>query len=76
MNPDKSSIAAYTVTIFGDLRDHDDPQDIIDWFKKKCRESKKFGCLIRNATILVENERYGSCSWQDCMDPSFYEDEG
>lgn len=29
------SIARYTVSIFGDLRDREDPQEIIDWFKKE-----------------------------------------
>lgn len=58
INPDKSCIAAYTVSIFGDLRDHDDPQEIIDWFKSICNK-----CWVRNATIVVENERNGTLSW-------------
>ena len=57
-NPDKSDLAAYTVSIFGDLRDHDNAQEIIDWFKKTC---EKF--LVRNAVIVVENERNGQVSW-------------
>lgn len=58
INPDKSCVAAYTVSIFGDLRDHDDPQEIVDWFKSICNK-----CWVRNATIVVENERNGTLSW-------------
>ena len=58
INSDKSCMAAYTVSIFGDLRDHDDPQEIIDWFKSICNK-----CWVRNATIVVENERNGTLSW-------------
>lgn len=58
VNSDKDCVAAYTVSIFGDLRDHDDPQDIIDWFKKKCSE-----CAVRNAVIVVENEWNGQLVW-------------
>jgi hypothetical protein len=57
-NPDKSDLAAYTVSIFGDLRDHDNAQEVVDWFKKTC---EKF--LVRNAVIVVENERNGQISW-------------
>ena len=57
-NPDKSCIAAYTVSIFGDLRDHDDPDAIIKWFKDKC--SKLF---VRQASIEVKNERNGIRTW-------------
>lgn len=57
-NPDKSDLAAYTVSIFGDLRDHDNAQEVVDWFKKIC---DKF--LVRNAVIVVENERNGQISW-------------
>ena len=37
INPDKSHCAAYTVTIFGDLRDRyeSDADMIISWFKDK-----------------------------------------
>ena len=56
INPDKEHMDAYTITIFGDLRDHDDPKEIITWFKNKC---KQIG-FIRNAVIVVENERNGT----------------
>lgn len=58
MNPNKGSVAAYTVSIFGDLRDHDDPREIVEWFRKIC---DKF--TIRNAVIVVENEANGQINW-------------
>ena len=56
INPDKNCIAAYTVTIFGDLRDcyEDDAKKIIQWFKEKAEN-----LLVRNAVICVEYE-YGN----------------
>lgn len=58
VNPNKSHMAAYTVSIFGDLRDHDDPQSIVDWFEAKC------GMFwVRNAVIVVENELKGIITW-------------
>ena len=57
-NPDKNSIDAYTITIFGDLRDHDNPQEIVEWFKNVCG---KF--TVRNATIIAENEEFGIANW-------------
>ena len=58
INPDKSCLAAYTVTIFGDLRDHDNPQEIVDWFKEKCENLN-----IRQATISVDNELNGTINY-------------
>jgi len=58
INPNKESVAAYTVSIFGDLRDHDDPREIVEWFRKIC---DKF--TVRNAVIVVENEANGQISW-------------
>ena len=58
INPERDMAAAYTVSIFGDLRDHDDAQEIVDWFKKICN---KF--TIRNAVIVVENELNGQLTW-------------
>jgi hypothetical protein len=54
-NPDRDCLAAYTVSIFGDLRNHDSCEKIIDWFKEKC---KKF--MIRQAVITVHNEWNGT----------------
>ena len=52
INPNKSDMAAYTISIFGDLRDYEEPQPIIDWFIKVC---DRFKC-IRQAVITVETE--------------------
>ena len=62
INPDKSYSAAYVVTIFGDLRDHDDPNAIVRWFKNKVKEILKT-YWVRQATIIVDNEQNGSDSW-------------
>ena len=58
VNPNKSYTAAYTVSIFGDLRDHDDPKEIVEWFKEKLAD-----IWVRQATITVENEWYGTVNW-------------
>ena len=70
INPEKSHIAAYTVSIFGDLRDHDSAQEIVDWFKEICRRIDKPmsgeelpHCFIRQAVITADNEIAGSASW-------------
>lgn len=63
INPHKNEMAAYTVSIFGDLRDHDSTSEIIEWFKKKCKNVLKYHCWIRNAVITVENEWNGGETW-------------
>lgn len=63
-NPDKSCMSAYVVSIFGDLRDHYDPNAIVDWFKEKISS-----LWVRQATITVENEWNGTVNWT-------YTDEG
>lgn len=52
INPKKSDMAAYTISVFGDLRDYEEPQPIIDWFIKVC---DKLG-YIRQAVITVDTE--------------------
>ena len=59
INPKTYDVPRYTVSIFGDLRDHDNPQEIIDWFQKICNKQN----LIRNAVITVSNERNGELTW-------------
>ena len=54
-NPNKNCIASYTISIFGDLRDHNSTSDIIEWFKERCKL-----LWVRNAVITVENECYGT----------------
>lgn len=58
IDPDPSNIAAYTISIFGDLRNHDDIDEIIDWFKKICSK-----IWVRQAIITVLNERNGEKNW-------------
>jgi hypothetical protein len=54
-NPDKSCLDSYTISIFGDLRDHHSTSDIIEWFKEKCKL-----LWVRNAVITVYNEWCGT----------------
>ena len=54
-NPDKNCLASYTISIFGDLRDHHSASYIIEWFKEKCKL-----LWVRNAVITVDNEWYGT----------------
>ena len=51
INPDRSYAAAYSVMIFGDLRDRDekDAEKVIEWFKDKCN---KISC-VRDAVITI-----------------------
>ena len=58
VNPDTSCADTYTITIFGDLRNHHSPDEIIDWFKKKCEE-----LYVRNAVVVAENEWNGTKIW-------------
>lgn len=62
INPDKSCTAAYVVTIFGDLRDHDDPNAIVRWFKDKIKYIYQY-FVVRQATITIDNEYYGAVNW-------------
>lgn len=58
VNPREDDLAAYTVSIFGDLRDHDDSFSIVEWFKEKCN-----GVWVRDAVIVVRNEINGTVTW-------------
>lgn len=52
-NPEEASIAAFVVTVYGDLRDYDDDKKIITWFEKACN-----AFLIRQAVITIEVTSY------------------
>ena len=52
-NPDGHALAGYTINIFGDLRDYDDDDEIIDWFTKLV--TKTFP-IIRDAIISIDVE--------------------
>lgn len=51
-NPNKHALAAYVVSIWGDLRDYDNVDAIGEWFKDIC---VKCGA-VRNAVIQIECE--------------------
>ncbi len=55
-NPDKSCIAAYTVSVFGDLRDHESVDDIGEWFKRICSKD----VMLKQAVCTASNELNGS----------------
>lgn len=65
INPKDSHAARYTVSIFGDLRDHDSCDEIIEWFKNKCKfiNNREAPGFIRQATITVDNEYNGTKSY-------------
>jgi hypothetical protein len=53
-NPNESHLAAYTITIFGDLRDHGDEKDgeaFKAWFKDVCKKLR----IIRQAVVQFES---------------------
>lgn len=80
-NPNKDEIPSYTVTIFGDLRDHDDKKyvdDMIKWFIDKCNEiedDKDNNLSIRQAFIQIDNEAFGLKSISN-IDSIFIDEEG
>ena len=57
-NPDENACAAHVVTIWGDLRDHHDANEIVEWFKNVCKK-----LWVRQACITVWNERNGTVNW-------------
>lgn len=70
-NPDESSVSAFTVTIYGDLRDYDDADAIIKWFEEVCN---KF--FIRQAVITIDVEYqktvYGSLINKSALSKNSY----
>ena len=62
INPNESYADAYTVSIFGDLRDHDDPDAIITWFENICNRIEEWW-IVRDATVVVRNEELGYRTW-------------
>ena len=61
VNPDRSYAAAYTVSIFGDLRDHKDVDGLINWFKDIVINK----VWTRQASITIDNILYspGTVTW-------------
>lgn len=58
-NPNESCIASTTVSVFGDLRDYDDFDEIERWFNRCCGV-----CSIRQAFCQVEVEGLGTKVFQ------------
>lgn len=56
VNPNVNDMAAFTVSIFGDLRDHDSTDDVMEYFKQTCQKLKSF--VIRQAVMTAYNEDY------------------
>lgn len=61
-DPSKSTVAKYTFTIFGDLRDYDNEQEIINYFNRITN-----GQDVRQAcfTIKVEGKAIRTFVWKD-----------
>lgn len=62
-NPNTSSMAAYTVSIFGDLRNHDSAMEIIEWFRHKTLLIDCVSLGVRNACVTATNECNGTENW-------------
>ena len=52
INPDRSDITAYVVTVYGDLRDYEELDPVLEWFKQCC--NNKY-LAIRQACIMATN---------------------
>lgn len=61
-NPNKSSMASTTVSVFGDLRDFDSFDEIEEWFNRCCDSFGSFG--IRQAVCQVGVEGCGTKVFQ------------
>lgn len=61
-NPNESCIASTTVSIFGDLRDYGDYEEIEKWFNKCCDAFGSIG--IRQAFCQVNVEGFGTKVFQ------------
>ena len=55
-NPDPSAVARYTVTVWGDLRDHENPEEIETWFRGCCDKLKDW---LRQACCTAVNDLNG-----------------
>lgn len=58
-NPNKNHLNRYNVMIFGDLRDYDTPDVILDWFKEKVNGIT----MVRQAVITIETEYIKTITW-------------
>lgn len=61
--PNETSVARYTITIFGNLRDYDNEQEIIDYFNRITKDQD-----IRQACFTFEvegNNKVRTFVWQE-----------
>lgn len=56
-NPDDSAAAHWTVTVWGDLRDHENAEEIETWFRGCCNQLKFW---LRQAVLTVTNDVNGA----------------
>ena len=58
VNPNKHSIAAYNVIVYGDLRDAENVEDILNWYKKVCNKIRDYDTRLslRQSFIQVFDE--------------------
>ena len=54
INPNKTHLAAYVVSIWGDLRDYKNSDEVKNWFMDLCDKLGETFCGIRNAVITIE----------------------
>jgi hypothetical protein len=59
-NPDVSSLASFTISIHGDLRDFENPWTVVEWLKERCREP----LIIRQGIALIHTEGQEPVVWQ------------
>jgi len=52
-NSDMGEMYAYTISIFGDLRNYENKEEIKEWFKNVCLNS---GLMIRDAVLSIQVE--------------------
>lgn len=55
-NPDPGAAAHYTVTVWGDLRDHESVEEIETWFRGCCDKLKNW---LRQACCTIVNDLNG-----------------
>ena len=59
VNPDKSDMNSYTISVFGDLRDWYDVDAIVVWFKNIVKKK----LWVRSAVITVTNTLDKTRTW-------------
>lgn len=65
--PNDDFMCLGNISIFGDLRDDDDANAVVDWFQKCLSkldmDKNDYPAFIRQATITAENECNGTVNW-------------